>query len=396
MSRRRMPIGGYGEISYQRRNDVVRAVTRVRDTDGVLRRVSASGSSKDKARRTLLVDIEERFRSSGSASHAGITPDTKIRVLAEEWIQECQLRDLSTSTMRIYQSSVDLYINPYMGEWLIREATTRAVDRVIKDHIASGLDSKALRKHLNQIFALAVRHDALPANPITNVAKVRRRPRDVRSLETATQVADIRALIERSEQTDRPGPRANRDLRDVVLLLVSTGARIGEILALRWSDVNLLADRPYLLITGTIKQERGLGIYRQPQPKTTTSIRPLELPPSVVAMLLARRVAQGDNPIDAVFPSRVGTWQPYSSMRRRWIVVTKGTPYEWVTFKTFRKQVATLLARELGASVAKEQLGHASESTTETFYITQNTTAPRVAGLVEKFIQDSSPPHGPT
>ena len=83
-------------------------------------------------------------------------------------------------------------------------------------------------------------------------------------------------------------------------------------------------------------------------------------------------------------------------MRRRWTVVTKGTPYEWVTFKTFRKQVATLLARELGARVAKEQLGHASESTTETFYIAQNTTAPQVAGLIEKFIQDSSPPPGHT
>lgn len=395
MPRRRTSIGDYGEISYQRRNGVVRAATRVRDFDGVLRSVSASGSSKDAARRALLVDIKERFTASASASHTGITPDTKIHVLAEEWIQECQLRDLSTSTMRIYQSSVDLYINPYMGEWLIKEATTRAVDRVIKDHIASGLDSKALRKHLNQVFALAVRHDALPANPVTNVAKVRRRSRDVRSLETPAQVADIRALIERSEQSDRPGPRTNRDLRDVVLLLVATGARIGEVLALQWSDVNLLAERPYLLITGTIKQERGLGIYRQPQPKTMTSTRPLELPPSVVAMLLARREAQNDNPLDAVFPSRVGTWQPYSSMRRRWIAVTEGTPYEWVTFKTFRKQVASLLARELGATVAKEQLGHASESTTETFYIAQNTTAPQVAGLIEKFIQESSPPPKP-
>ena len=93
-----------------------------------------------------------------------------------------------------------------------------------------------------------------------------------------------------------------------------------------------------------------------------------------------------------MFPSRVGTWQPYSSMRRRWSAVTQGTQYEWVTFKTFRKQVATMLARELGANVAKEQLGHASESTTESFYIAQNTKAPRVAGLIEDFIQKSAPP----
>ena len=152
-----------------------------------------------------------------------------------------------------------------------QEATTRAVDRVIKDHIATGLDSKALRKHLNQLFALAVRQDALPANPVTNVAKVRRKARTSGRSRPRPRLPTSGLSSNAASSPIVPGLGANRDLRDVVLLLVATGARIGEILALRWSDVNLLAERPYLLITGTIKQERGLGIYRQPQPKTTTS-----------------------------------------------------------------------------------------------------------------------------
>ena len=94
--------------------------------------VTASGPSREAARRTLLTDVEERFRGGISGCDAGITPDTKMHVLAEEWLRECELRDLSTSTMRIYRSSVELYIDPYMGEWLVKEATTRAVDRVIQ------------------------------------------------------------------------------------------------------------------------------------------------------------------------------------------------------------------------------------------------------------------------
>jgi transposase len=43
------------------------------------------------------------------------------------------------------------------------------------------------------------------------------------------------------------------------------------------------------------------------------------------------------------------------------------------------------------AQVAKEQLGHANEVTTETFYIAQSVDAPKVSGLIEKFIEDSSP-----
>ena len=58
---------------------------------------------------------------------------------------------------------------------------------------------------------------------------------------------------------------------------------------------------------------------------------------------------------------------------------------------TFRKQVGTLIARELGAKVAKDQLGHANEVTTETFYIAQSVDAPKVSELIETFIRDSAP-----
>lgn len=369
MGRRRIPIGSHGEFHYETRGGVVRARTRVRDRDGVLRKISASGTSKESARRTLVEDIRERFATGTGVTAEGITPDTRLSLLADEWIKECEMRDLRTRSLRIYRDSVRLHIKPYMGEWLVREATTGAVDRVLKEHRESGRETSALRKHLNQMFALAVRHGALASNPVANVAKIQRKKPRVRVLEDTAQVAEIRGIIERWENKDRPGPKATRDLRDMTLLLMSTGARIGEALALRWQDVNLLAERPYLRITGTIVQENGVGTFRQEEGKSETATRPLEIPPTVVALLLERQMAQGHNPIDAVFPSRVGTWTPYSTMYRRWNDATAGTKYEWVTFKTFRKQVGTLIARELGAQVAKEQLGHASEVTTETFYI---------------------------
>lgn len=116
-----------------------------------------------------------------------------------------------------------------MGEWLIREATTRRVDRVIKDHIAKDLDSQALRKHLNQLFDLAVRHEALTSNPIRSVAKVRRSKEPPQIIESAAQVAEIRALIRKWECKDRPGPKATEDLDHFVMLLAVTGVRPGAI-----------------------------------------------------------------------------------------------------------------------------------------------------------------------
>jgi integrase len=401
MARRRIPIGQHGEIRFERPtsqasgNNPHRARCSVRDFDGVLREVSASGPSREAARHALLEDIRLRFETTAGAGADGITPDTRIRVLVDEWLEECRTRNLSTSTMRIYESSARLYIKPYMGEWLIREAKTARVDRVIKEHIAAGLDHKALRKHLNQLFDVAIRHDALATNPVDAVAKVnakRSGGRKVKSIETAAQVAEIRAIITAWQTKDRPGPKATDDLFLFVMLLVVTGLRPGELLALRWSDVNLSAPRPYLEVTGTIKQEKGLGVYRQEYPKSESSERPVEIPGSLVAMLLERQVNQsGPNPIDAVFPSRVGSWIPYSNMRRRWVSAVTGTKYAWVTFKTFRKAVAKLLTEQYDLRTAQEQLGHASQTTTETFYVGLNTEAPKVAETLERFFKESTP-----
>lgn len=65
--------------------------------------------------------------------------------------------------------------------------------------------------------------------------------------------------------------------------------------------------------------------------------------------------------------------------------------YAWGTFKTFRKAVAKLLTEEYDLRTAQEQLGHASQTTTETFYVGLNTEAPKVAETLEKFFKESTP-----
>ena len=81
----------------------------------------------------------------------------------------------------------------------------------------------------------------------------------MRILADTAQIAEIRGLIEKWETKDRPGPKASRDLRDMILLLMSTGARVGEALALRWQDINLLSERPYLVIASPSSKRSGSG-----------------------------------------------------------------------------------------------------------------------------------------
>ena len=70
---------------------------------------------------------------------------------------------------------------------------------------------------------------------------------------------------------DRPGPKASGDMADIIDLMLATGARIGEVLALRWRDVDLDAARPSLTISGTVDRA-----WQEHLPQTNLEIvRPL-------------------------------------------------------------------------------------------------------------------------
>ncbi|THJ06191.1 hypothetical protein E7Z54_06110 [Nocardioides sp.] len=66
-----------------------------------------------------------------------------------------------------------------------------------------------------------------------------------------------------------PDPGPTGDMADIIDLMLATGCRIGEILALRWSDLELDGDLPVLTVSGTIKTETGKGTYRKSTPKST-------------------------------------------------------------------------------------------------------------------------------
>jgi integrase len=83
-------------------------------------------------------------------------------------------------------------------------------------------------------------------------------------------------------------------MADIIDLMLATGARIGEILAVRWVDVALDAARPTLTINGTIKTEPGRGTYRKPSPKSDASVRTVVLPDFSIAVL-RRRLAAARN-----------------------------------------------------------------------------------------------------
>lgn len=132
---------------------------------------------------------------------------------------------------------------------------------------------------------------------------------------------------------------------DVVDALLATGARIGEVLALRWEDVKRGSVIPTITISGTVVRIKGEGLTIQDHPKSASSRRRLRIPVFLVDVLLRRQVSQVKSTAwNVVFPSSVGTVRDPYRFRDQSRGARDRAGFDWVVPHTFRKSVATVRA----------------------------------------------------
>jgi len=384
MGRGRPPtsLGTWGTIrTTQVRDGAYRAHTRIRDKDGVTREVMATGTTAAAAGRALREKLVDRVMPTQQA----ITADTTIAKLAALWLKYLRDEDrIEATTINEYERVLNKVVIPQLGGLRLREVTTSRLDLfLVRLRATSASRQRKTKVVLGAMLGMAVRHDALPVNPVQQTSRIHRERSETRSL-TLEDLNTVREALRAWTAEQRPGPKASNDMSDIIDLMLATGARIGEVLALRWADVALDADRPSLTINGTIKTEPSKGTYRKASPKSDSSVRTVVLPDFATTMLRRRQAAARENPNDAVFPTRNGTWQQVNNVERRWRQVRKDTGLDWVTPHTFRKTVATLISERVDAETASQQLGHSSPAITREFYISKPAIATDVAYVLEE------------
>ncbi len=381
MARPTLPIGTFGSIkTWEVRPGVYRARTRFRDFDGVTREITSTGRSSAAAERELKVKIADRSAPAGEL----IGPDMPISQVADVWLSLYRGEQRAErTTANEYQRIIENVINPAIGHVRLREATAGRLERLIKAQ-ESHSRRKKTKTVLKMMLDAAVIDDALPANPVSSTSRLRSQRKEVRAL-SVEDLNAVRSAVDTWMTKKRPGPKPNMDMPDIVDLLLATGCRIGEVLALRWNDIDFTATPPTVSITGTIKTETGKGTYRKPKPKTDASQRHIALPPFALDVLMRRRIEQPANHYNAVFATRNGTWHQVGNIERRWRTIRADTGFEWVTPHTFRKTVATLIDRLVDADTAARVLGHTSDTITKEFYIEKNRAAPDVTHILQSF-----------
>lgn len=382
MARPPLVLGTWGAIARtQQAPGKWTATARFRDFDGVTRKVSRSGSTGRRAEDALVEHLRDRVRTHGS----DLTAESKVVELAEQWVVVLEKLGRAPSTVQQYKTSLEGNVLPALGGVPLREATVPVIDRVVETiSLRRGPGAaKTVRVVLNAMFALAVRRGAVATNLVREAQSVRIERKEVRVV-PMEQVRSLRVALRAWDAGSDGATRARvSDLAEPIDMLLGTAMRTGEMLALRWSDIDLDVDVPIVTIQATAVQLDDIGLIRQERPKTDSGFRKLQLPTFVWEMLIRRRERSYS---DWVFPSSTGTLRSPSNMRRQWRECKLANDYpDWVTPKTFRKTVATAIRDGRDIADAGAQLGHSNSEVTRRFYAAREYLGPDVRDILEQF-----------
>ncbi len=366
-----------------RKADKWRARARVRDLDGVVRTVERWAATKAAAPRILTEALRERV--TPAPADAVIRPDSPVKDAAAVWLSEMQENArLSINTRKVYASSLNRHVigtkdHPSsLANLTVREVKVVGIERWLRGiGKASGPDAtKTARSVLSGVLTLAVKHEAIPHNPVRDVGHV--------SVPARGSGRDRQRAFTREERealfafADGDPTAGRRDLPDLLAFMAGTGARVGEACGVRWADLDL--DLGTAKLGSLPVRVPGAGLVLQPHGKTKDSSRTVALPAWLVSRLLERKVNAVPNEWDVVFCSALGKLRDTSNTTKHVRALLDAAGFEWATGHTFRKTAATWLDEDgvSGRQVAN-QLGHAKPSMTMDHYMSRRTVTERAA-----------------
>lgn len=356
-----LSIGTAGAVRYYVTDSGWRARTLFRDYDGATRPILRAGRTKAEAGRRLKEAVRDRVYLGGGAD---LTADSPMIAVAERWIAELKAAGKAPRTIEQYEYNIERNLKPGVGELRVRELTTGIADRYLRAVEAKrgAATAKMSRSVLSGVCGLACRLDLLTTNPVREVGKISTKPKRTATALNVETVRDLRIWLTYDDKA------IARDLPDLIHFLLGTGVRIGEAIAVQWCDLDLDAGK--IAIVANIVRVKGVGLIRQVDESSKLTVRRLDAPDGLIAMLRARRerIRHGDD--DPVFPAVRGGWRDPSNTGADLRDFLKWSGFEGLTSHLIgRKTVASRFdATGQSARAAADQLGHTRPSMTQDRY----------------------------
>jgi integrase len=313
-------------------------------------------------RRQALKAAEEHLRPLNLGK---VTPFSAIsfREFVDKYFVPNFFPTLKLSTQRRYRRTLEKHLLPAFGDSRLCDIGTLDLQQFVLQKMAGGLGWECAdhyRNLMSKIFVTAKKWGFFAAdNPATGVDLPEKKAVREKHVLLPEQIPALLAALEKPART-------------MVLVGVLTGLRVGEILGLRWRDVDFSS--------GEIRVEQACYRGLIGTPKTKNSRRTLPMPESLKDELkrLREKAASGEH---LVFQTRNGT--PFSDtnlLHQHLKPVGRKLGMPWLNWHTLRRTHATLFQQAGGTlREAQAQLGHSKMSTTLEIYTISMPQAQRKA-----------------
>lgn len=303
----------------------------------------------------------------------------------EKWLEATRKR-VKRRTIARYSELLRLHVTPIVGSLPLAKLKPLHLEKVYSSAEDKGL-SKQTVLHIHRVTHTALRQAVRWQLVGRNVAEAVIPPRPDRQNLAALEPAEVGLLV---------GAVAGTQLEMPTVLAIGTGMRLGEVLAVRWRDVNL--KKAELRVTQTLQITMVFDT-----PKTHRSMRTVILPNFVVAALRRHRKDQNERRLrlgeswtemDLVIDDGSGGPMRPAVVSRQFRATTRKAGLD-LTFHGLRHGHASLmLAAGEHLKVVSEQLGHSAIGITGDLYthvapIVRREAAGKLDTLLASFIQPS-------
>jgi integrase len=280
------------------------------------------------------------------------------------WLADVVKPRLAPKTHQFYADLVRLYIEPELGRISLDKLTPVQVAALLRAKEQSGLSPRTVH-HIRSVLRAGLTQAVKWQLVSRNVAALVDSPRQPEKTATPLSQEGARKVLDVA---------ASHRLAALFRVALMMGLREGEVLGLRWSDVDLEARS--LRVAQALQRVDGQLIFKEP--KSAKSRRTLRLPRSVVEALWTHherqgfeRAAAGERWVDSglVFVSTVGTPLDPRNVLRIWHGLLERAGLERCAFHVSRHTAISLLIAEgVPLKVIQEVAGHSLLSTTADTY----------------------------
>lgn len=382
MSRR---ANGEGTV-YRRKDGKYEAALSYRLPTGELKRRRQERGTREEADLALA-----RMKVDRDGGIVLDGPNPTLREFLVSWLRDVVVPNVSPKTLETYEVALRLHILPVLGHVRIKDLTARRIQALYAQKRAEGLSVATRQKihgTLKRGLRQAVEWGEIAASPAANLSPPKAPPEDGEDSE------EIQAYSEDEARRLFAAARERDDrFRNLYVVAVRAGIRQGELLGLRWEDLDLDSDPATMMVRRSLAPRIGGGFYMTPLKKKRQRRR-VALHYEAAEALRDQRVLQererqqagrswDDSCLgrDLVFPSTRGTPMFGRNLYNRYYRPTlDAAGLKRLPFHALRHTFAStaLFEWRFPVKMVSELLGHASVT------LTLNTYAHLVQGSHEQ------------